>query len=366
MTTGNRSLVWLALVSGALACSQKNDPPAGAPAAAPTIKGAANESPTPPLLSPPNAPTPIDPRRLAAFQPLPKEAAGETQLTDDKVDLGHRLFFETGLSSTGKESCESCHVLEKYGVDGLPVAKGLNGKPLKRNTPTVFNVALNTSFGWDGRSAALEDFIKSHLADAEVMGASEAKVTALGKAGYQKAFAAAAPASKAPVSLDTAVASLGAYIRRLMTPSAWDALLGGDRSALGADQYQGFNAFMDKGCVTCHSGANLGGALMMKVGLVKPWPGAASGDADLGKYEVTKADTDKMMFRSASLRNVEKTGPYSFDGSVASLEEMTRAMGEHQLGISLTDSETKAIVAFLSSLSGKLPPDLILKPPELK
>jgi cytochrome c peroxidase len=332
-------------------------PPPPAPAAAPA----------PPAAPPPPAPGTVDPAKLAVFQPLPKEITSDANpITEEKVDLGHRLFFETGLSSGGKMACESCHVLESFGVDGLPVAKGQNGKPLKRNTPTVFNAALSSSFGWDGRSPSLEEFLKSHLAEAEVMGTTDAKVEALAKKGYAKYYAAAAPSSPKPANLDNTAAALGAYLRRLVTPGAWEKFLGGDQTALTLDQKKGLNAFFDNGCIACHAGAGVGGMLTQKLGLVKPWPAPAKGEPDLGKYESTKVDSDKWMFRSASLRNVAKTGPYLSDGSVTSLEELVKLMGAHQLGKEVTAADATAIATFLTALTGDLPTALIAKPPETK
>ncbi|MCZ2150283.1 MAG: c-type cytochrome [Bryobacterales bacterium] len=117
-------------------------------------------------------------------------------------------------------------------------------------------------------------------------------------------------------------------------------------------------AFYRAGCHTCHGGPLVGGRLYQKVGLVKPWPN----QKDLGRYEVTKQDSDKMVFKVPSLRNIEKTAPYFHDGSVASLEAAVRMMGEHQVERPLTDSEAKEIVTWLKSLTGELPMDYIRKP----
>jgi cytochrome c peroxidase len=321
--------------------------------------------PAPPPAPPPPPPAPppgtIDPALLGAYAPLPAEAVSDNNPgSPEKVELGHRLFFEPGLSSSGKESCNTCHVLEMYGVDGLPRSKGQNGKPLQRNTPTVFNAALSAKFSWDARYDSLEDFLKAHLADPAVMGATDAKAAAVAKAGMQKYFAAAAPASKSPASVETAALSLAIYLRLLLTPSPWDKFLKGDQTALTLDQKNGFKVFASNGCMTCHSGVNVGGILVQKLGLIKPWPPLKTGD--LGKFDFTHEEGDKMMFRSASLRNVEKTGPWSVDGSVTSLQEMAKLMASHQLARDLTDADTASIAAFLSALTGEPPQQLITKP----
>jgi len=95
--------------------------------------------------------------------------------------------------------------------------------------------------------------------------------------------------------------------------------------------------------------------MYQKLGLVKPWPK----ETDLGRFEVTKQDSDKMMFKVPSLRNIEKTGPYFHDGSVATLEEAVKLMASHQLGKELSDADVASIVTFLKSLTGEIPKDYI-------
>ncbi len=76
---------------------------------------------------------------------------------------------------------------------------------------------------------------------------------------------------------------------------------------------------------------------------------------DMGRFAVTKNEDDKHFFKVPSLRNVAKTSPYFHDGSVKTLEEAVTLMGRHQLGVDLKEGEIEAIVAFLNSLTGKLP-----------
>jgi len=140
----------------------------------------------------------------------------------------------------------------------------------------------------------------------------------------------------------------------------FDKLLAGDQNALTAEEKQGFNVFMDSGCTACHSGALLGGGMYQKLGLVKPWPH----QEDLGRFNETKNEGDKMMFKVPSLRNVEKTAPYYHDGKVATLEEAVKTMGEYQLGKQFSDTQLKLVVGFLRTLTGEIPADFV-KAPEL-
>lgn len=100
--------------------------------------------------------------------------------------------------------------------------------------------------------------------------------------------------------------------------------------------------------------------MYQKLGLVKPW----SDTSDLGRYEVTKQENDKGVFKVPSLRNIERTMPYFHNGSVATMEQSVKLMGEHQLGKQLRDDEIHSIVTWLKSLTGTIPGDYI-KPPKL-
>ena len=105
-------------------------------------------------------------------------------------------------------------------------------------------------------------------------------------------------------------------------------------------------------------GPYVGGTMYQKLGLVKPW----TNTKDLGRFEETKQDQDKMMFKVPGLRNVEKTGPYYHDGSVETLEEAVKTMASFQLGKDLKDDEVKSIVAWLKTLTGELPMAYIAMP----
>ncbi|MCP5113926.1 MAG: c-type cytochrome, partial [bacterium] len=123
-------------------------------------------------------------------------------------------------------------------------------------------------------------------------------------------------------------------------------------AALTPEENAGFAAFTAAGCVTCHRGALVGGQMYNRLGVVKPWPDTR----DPGRYEITRNERDRMVFKVPSLRNVAETAPYFHDGSIASLERAIRLMAEFQLGREVPDDELKAMVAWLGSLSGSLQP----------
>ena len=168
-------------------------------------------------------------------------------------------------------------------------------------------------------------------------------------------FQAAFPSEKDPVTYDNVGMAIGAFERGLVTPARWDKYLEGDESALTNEEKIGLNAFIKTGCVACHNGALLGGVTFQKVGVVQPWPD----QADKGRVNVTKNPADVMVFKVASLRNVEKTGPYFHDGAVNDLSDAVHQMGKYQLGRELTPEELKAIVAYLKTLTGTIPAEYI-------
>ncbi len=291
---------------------------------------------------------------VGLFQPLPKEAVNlENQSTPAKIALGKKLYMESRLSHSGKISCNTCHNLQTYGVDNKPTSAGHEGQLGSRNSPTVYNAALHFTQFWDGRAKDVEEQALGPVMNPKEMAMSaEVDVEAVlkGDPRYQKEFAAAFPGDKEPITFKNMGKAIGAFERTLLTPSRFDKFLEGDANALSAQEYKGLQTFRDVGCVACHSGVAVGGQMFQKLGLVKPYA-----TQDLGRYMVTKSESDKYFFKVPSLRNIEKTAPYFHDGSIATLEEAVKLMGEHQLGRALTEEQIKDIVAFLKSLTGELP-----------
>ncbi len=152
--------------------------------------------------------------------------------------------------------------------------------------------------------------------------------------------------------------AIGAFERNLMTPSRWDALLNGDQSALTPEEVVGLKTFLDTGCQACHNGARARRHVVPEARAAKAYPGLT----DPGRFKVTKAESDKGIFKVPRLRNIEKTGPYFHDGKVASLDKAVRDMAEYQLGKKLTDAEAQQIITFLKVLTGKIDPDYIKEP----
>ena len=310
-------------------------------------------------------------RSRPLFGALPAVAESpDNPITDEKVALGRMLYFDKRLSKNHDLSCNTCHDLASFGVDPrqendalLPTSKGHRDQLGERNSPTVYNAAFHIAQFWDGRAQDVEEQAKGPILNpVEMAMPDEATVEKVLASipGYVEAFSAAFPDEPNPVTYDNMAKAIGAFERKLVTPAPFDRFMQGDTTALDEKQLYGLQLFIDSACVTCHTGPSLGGNAFQKLGNVKPWPTKV---ADLGRFVVTQAEADKYSFKVPGLRNVAKTGPYLHDGSVATLDEMVRLMVAHQTPRGeLQPNEVEAIVAFLDSLTGEPPAELIAEP----
>ncbi|MCI5066229.1 cytochrome-c peroxidase [bacterium] len=287
------------------------------------------------------------------FSPLTQVSPPTTPEGKAKVSLGEKLYFDPILSQAKDISCNSCHMLSKWGVDNEPTSPGHLGQRGERNSPSVYNAALHLSQFWDGRAKDVEEQALGPVMNpAEMAMPSEEVVLERLNADkeYPVLFRKAFPKEKNPVSFQNMGQAIGAFERTLLTPSRFDQYLAGKEEALSSEEKKGLQNFVENGCTACHMGVGVGGAMYQKLGLVKPYP-----TKDLGRYEVTKQEADRYVFKVPSLRNVAKTGPYFHDGSVETLEESVKLMGRHQLGRELSEEQVGSIVAFLGTLTGELP-----------
>jgi cytochrome c peroxidase len=305
------------------------------------------------------AETKIDDAVLAAYAPLPAVMESkDNPITDEKIALGRALYYEKRLSASNEISCNTCHILTVDGADARKTSIGHKQQTGRRNAPTVYNAAGHLAQFWDGRAQTIEDQAKGPITNPLEMAMQDEKsvIAEIKKVKwYGEQFKKAFPADKDPVTMDNLAKAIGAFERKLVTPGRWDKFLGGDKSALTAAEKAGFKKFIDTGCNTCHVGPFVGGTMYQKLGLAKPWPK----QDDLGRFEATKQEADKMFFKVPTLRNVAKTGPYFHDGGVATLEEAVKLMGRHQLAKELTDDDVSSIVTWLKALNGDIPKDYI-------
>lgn len=304
------------------------------------------------------------------FSPLPEDADNpNNEVTPSKVALGHALYYDTRLSKEGNISCNSCHNLMQFGVDNLATSPGDAGENGDRNSPTVLNAAYHLSQFWDGRAADLEEQAGMPVLNpVEMAIPSESFLISRLKqvAEYGPMFKKAFPDDADPITYENLRKAIGAFERKLVTPSRFDEYLKGDKSALNVKEKKGLLTFINVGCIQCHNGALLGGNSLQKFGVYDDyWKYTKSKHIDKGRFAVTNDSLDLYMFKVPALRNIAKTGPYFHDGSVADLKEAVKIMAKVQLNKDIADDELDNLVAFLESLTGEVPsfaksaPDII-------
>jgi len=299
--------------------------------------------------------------------PLPQLISSETnKVTPAKVKLGKMLFYEARISADSTVSCARCHPFAMYAADGLQKSIGDQCRVAPRNAPTVLNAAGEIAAHWTGNRKDVEDQAMQALLGSSSFGmpSSQAADSVL-KAirGYLSLFQEAFPEDKDPVRAENFGKAVGAFERTLVTPSPFDSFLKGNGKALTEGQAQGLRTLMEVGCTTCHSGTYVGGGMYQKFGVLEPyWNYTKSEKVDDGRYELTKQESDKYVFKVPMLRNVERTAPYFHDGSVSRLDDAVWIMGKIQLGRELTKEQSTSIVGFLASLTGAIPDDALKIP----
>lgn len=283
--------------------------------------------------------------------PLPDKMPGSENDTPELISLGEKLYHDVRLSLHNNQSCNTCHDVNNAGVDKLPVSDGSAvGKIGRRNSPTVYNAGFHFAQFWDYRSPDLVDQAKGPILNPDEMGMPDEatvvnKISAIEE--YQKLFPIAYPKEENPITYQNIANAIGAFERTLVSKSKFDDYLAGQHQALNNAEIKGLKDFMDAGCITCHTGSTLGGNMAQKMGLAKPY----RNKEDMGRYEVTKNEAEKYMFKVASLRNVELTEPYYHDGSVNKLEDAVSEMADVNLGKNLTKEELASITTFLKALT---------------
>jgi cytochrome c peroxidase len=305
----------------------------------------------------------------STWQALPDAAPApsDNPTTAAKVELGKMLYFDPRLSSTGTVSCFSCHNVMEGGDDHMTTSAGVHGLKGGRNAPTVWNSALHSVQFWDGRAPSLEEQSKGPPVNPIEMGMRDldAVIDRIRHIpGYKPYFEQAFGPGDA-VTMDNAAKAIAAYERTLITPgSAYDRYAKGDQTALTPQQVRGLNTFADVGCTSCHQGPAFNGPpLPAGTGFFMKFPTYADSPfvakyrlaEDPGRFNATKDEADRGMWRVPTLLNLVYTAPYMHNGAVKTLPEAVRVMASTQLNRTLDDAQVGDVVAFLESLTGKFP-----------
>ncbi len=293
------------------------------------------------------------------FKPIPEQPPklAANPATPAKVELGKMLYFDPRLSSSALISCNTCHNIGLGGADFQQTSTGHGWRQGPRNAPTVYNSVYNVAQFWDGRAKDLAEQAKGPVQASVEMNNTPAQVIKVLKSmpEYVALFAKAFPGQNDAVTFDNMARAIEVFEATLITPdSPFDRFLKGDVRALNQVQRQGLAVFMNKGCSDCHGGVNMGGDDYYSFGVAKK-PTAAILAGDQGRYQVTKLEDDKQVFKSPSLRNIELTAPYFHSGVVWSLREAVAVMSTAQLDTELTAAEIDQVTAFLKTTTGRQP-----------
>lgn len=312
-----------------------------------------------------------------AFSPGP-----EFHISDAKVALGGKLFYDASLSGNGTRSCASCHNPDLAYTDGLAKHTDIHdpAKLLVRNVPTLLDAALQSNYFYDMRALTLEDQVRDVIGNRQEMDGSMDAVIKYVAAdrSYKLLFAKAFPGkTENAISADEVTNALASYIRSLVKlNSRFDEYMRGNEGALSKQELKGFNLFMGKAkCATCHFVPLFNGVtppkyvssetevLGVPVSLVD-----STLDPDPGYYDVIGVDSYKHAFKVPSVRNINKTAPYMHNGAYKTLDQVIKFYnngGAAGLGINLSnqtlpktplrlaEKEKEDIIAFIKSLENE-------------
>ncbi len=233
--------------------------------------------------------------------------------SEPKAALGQMLFFDPRLSGSGQISCASCHEAELGWSDGRRVSFGHGRAEVKRNSPTLNNIAFRKTLFWDGRARNLEDQVVGPLFAEDEMHGDAAKIIQIVQAQeeYRKRFAESFGKDK-PITFQRISQAIATYERTIVSrSSAFDRFLKGDTEELSDSAVRGLHLFRtDARCLNCHNGPTLSDEKFHNLGLT--YYGRKY--EDLGRYLVTKDPKDVGAFKTPSLRNISRTGPYMHNG----------------------------------------------------
>jgi cytochrome c peroxidase len=317
----------------------------------------------------------------------------ENPLTAEKITLGRKLFFDRRLSFNATLSCAMCHIPEQgFTQNELRTPVGIEGRFVRRNAPSLYNVAYRARLFHDGREFSLENQVWEPLLRFNEMG-NPSVGTVIEKLrdapDYRGMFTVAF--GRGP-GLETIGQALASYQRSLVSANSpfdrW--YFGKDPQALGLAAQRGFALFESSGCSSCHtlhpgyalftdgrfhdtgigyaramhSAAAYPGGVRLAPGVeVVPKVGFARPKAnDLGRYEATGRPADRWHYLTPSLRNIALSAPYMHDGSlpdIASVLRFYNAGGVPHPGLDprirpleLSDAQLGDLEEFLRSLTG--------------
>ena len=259
--------------------------------------------------------------------------------TDAKIALGKQLYFDGRLSRDNTVSCASCHDPAKGFSNGEQFATGVDGQKGGRNAPTVLNTAYNRFQFWDGRAGSLEEQALGPIQNPIEMNLTLPEVVEKlnGIDGYRSQFQAVFGTD---VTSDGIGKAIAAYERTVLSGDApYDRFKAGDESALSESAQRGMKLFFGKAhCSACHAGPNFTDNGFHNVGI-----GMDRAKPDIGRESESKLEGDRGSFKTPTLRDIAKSGPYMHDGSLKTLEDVVEHYARGGVANDYLDEEVFAI-----------------------
>ena len=276
-----------------------------------------------------------------------------------RIELGKKLFFDPRLSGDGNMSCATCHNPALGWSDAQPTAKGVKSKVLGRASPTVINTGFNSIQMWDGRKKSLEDQAMGPMEATVEMNMDTKKLFRWLNSNkeYTSLFNKAYPGEK--IAAPTVSKAIATYERTAISNNSnFDRWVKGDADAMTAKQVNGFKLFAGKAkCIACHSAPNFTDNGFHNIGLAS-W---GKKNPDMGRYAQRPLGLMKGAFKTPTIREINRTGPYFHDGSATTLKEVVQHyakggsvktnLSPSMEKIKLSDSEINDVVAFMNALS---------------
>jgi len=283
----------------------------------------------------------------------------DNQYTPEKAKLGEMLFFDPRLSGANYISCASCHNPSFSWGDGLPRGIGHGMTVLGRRTPTILNLAWAELLMWDGRKDSLEDQALGPMsAPVEMNQDLDHLVEKLDRIdGYRTHFKQAFPVDG--LTVKNVAKAIATYERTVVSGTApFDRWIAGDEAAISDSAKHGFVLFNTKAnCAACHSGWNFTDHAFHDIGLP---------DEDVGRAKILDLPSMQHAFKTPTLRDADRRGPYMHDGSVTTLKAVVEhydhgfverpSLAEEMKKLALTEEEKNDLVAFMLTLTGENSP----------
>jgi cytochrome c peroxidase len=281
----------------------------------------------------------------------------ENQLTEARVALGRKLFYEPLLSSDSSVSCGTCHKLDLAFTDGLSISQGVDAALGMRNSPTLANIGYAPRLFHDGGVGDLELQSQSPIFSVSEMNFSIAGFLdrISDDAEYTQMFLEAYGREPDAFGISRSIA---VFERTLISSnSRFDQYeYQGDMNALSEQELRGKTLFFSEEmeCSNCHQPPLFTNFEYENIGLYLNY-------ADSGRARITHLESDKGKFKVPTLRNVELTAPYMHNGSMQTLEEVVEHFNIGGVGhsnqstsvkpLQLTQQQKTDLVAFLKTLT---------------